>query len=105
MPKGELVIKGQYEWFKEKSEINRKHGFEFDEILDMFEDPFFYEIIDSLHSDWTQIRYNGIGYSKGVLKVVQVAFTERSRIHIISARPATSGERKLYYERIREVFG
>lgn len=38
MPKGELIVKGQYEWFSEKSEINKKHGFSFDEILDMFDD-------------------------------------------------------------------
>ncbi len=104
MPKGELVVKGKFEWFSEKSEVNKKHGFSFDEILDMFDDPYFYEIYDIEHSELNQTRYNGFGYAKGKLQVVQVAYTEDERTHIISARPATSGERKLYYDRIREIY-
>lgn len=34
MPKGELVIKGRFEWFSEKDELNvKKHGFSFEQIL------------------------------------------------------------------------
>ena len=104
MPKGELIIQGRFEWFSEKSEKNRKHGFTFDEILDMFDDPYFYEILDAAHSDLGQIRYNGFGYACGRLQVVQVVYTEDERTHIISARPATSRERKMYYDRLREIY-
>ncbi len=104
MPKGELIIQGRFEWFSEKSEVNRKHGFAFDEILDVFDDPYFFEILDIAHSDLEQTRYNGFGYAKGQLQVVQVAYTEEERTHIISARPATSRERKMYYDRLREIY-
>ncbi|QTQ13104.1 BrnT family toxin [Treponema parvum] len=104
MPKGKLVIKEQFEWFSEKSEVNKKHGFVFDEILDVFDDPYFYEIYDIKHSELNQTRYNGLGYAKGKLQVVQIAYTENGRTHIISARPATSQERKMYYDRVREIY-
>ena len=104
MPKGELIIQGRFEWFSEKSEINKKHGFSFEEILDVFDDPYFYEILDIIHSNNEQTRYNGFGYAKGQLQVVQVVYTENERTHIISARAATSRERKLYFERIRQIY-
>lgn len=104
MPKGNLVVKGQFEWFSEKNAMNKKHGFAFDEILDIFDDPYFYEIYDTGHSEANQTRYNGFGYAKGKLQVVQVAYTEDERTHIISARFATSRERKMYYDRIREIY-
>lgn len=103
MPKGELIVKGQFEWFSEKSKLNKKHGFAFHEILDVFDDPYFYEIYDIKHSDVNQTRYNGFGCAKGTLQAVQVAYTQDKRTHIISARPATSRERKLYYDRIRQI--
>ena len=105
MPKGELVIRGRFEWFSEKDELNVKnHGFSFEQILDVFDDPYFYEIYDTGHSMLNQTRYNGFGYAEGKVQVVQVVYTEEKRTHIISARPATSGERKLYYERLREIY-
>ena len=104
MPKGELVVKGQYEWFSEKSEINKKHGFSFDEILDVFDDIYYFEILDINHTDLEQTRYNGFGFSENKVCVVQVVYTENERKHIISARPATSRERKLYYDRLRAIY-
>ena len=104
MPKGELIVKGTFEWFNEKSTLNKKHGFTFDEILDVFDDPYFYEIYDIKHSKLHQTRYNGFGCIKGRVQVVQIVYTQNERIHIISARPATSKERQLYYDRIRELY-
>ena len=104
VPKGKLIVQGRFEWFSEKSELNKKHGFSFSEILDVFDDPYFYEIYDINHSAFNQTRYNGFGYAKGKLQVVQIAYTEDGRTHIISARPATSRERKLYYGRIEELY-
>ncbi len=113
MPKGELVVKGRFEWFSEKNGLNvRKHidangkGISFEDILTVFDDPCFFEIYDSAHSCDGQDRFIGLGYveSSG-LSVVQVVYTESGRIHIISARPATSRERKMYYDRLREIYG
>ena len=111
MPKGELVISGKFEWWSEKDEANmRNHkdannkGISFRDILPVFDDPNFYEIYDVNHSDIEQDRLNGLGYvEKAGLSVVQVVYTEQGRTHIISARPATSRERKMYYDRLREL--
>lgn len=112
MPKGELIVCGKFEWWSEKDEANiQKHkdannnGISFKDILSVFDDPYFYEIYDIAHSDDNQDRYNGLGYvEKSGLSVVQVVYTEQGRTHIISARPATSQERKMYYDRLREIY-
>lgn len=109
MPKGELVVCGKFEWWSEKDETNvRNHkdannnGISFRDILPVFVDPYFYDI---KHSDNGQDRYNGLGYvDKAGLSVVQVVYTEKGRTHIISARPATSQERKMYYDRLRAIY-
>ena len=42
------VVNGKYEWDSDKAELNiRKHGIAFEEILSVFDDPYFYEIYDS----------------------------------------------------------
>lgn len=113
MPKGGLVICGRYEWWSEKNEANaRNHknangnGISFRYILPVFEDAYFFEIYDAAHSGGGQYRYNGFGYvERAGLSVVQVAYTEQGRTHIISARPATSRERRMYYDRLREIYG
>ena len=112
MPKGELVVSGKFEWWSEKDEANiRNHkdannnGIFFNDILPVFDDPYFYEIYDTKHLDNEQDRYNGLGYvEKAGLSVVQVVYTEHGRTHIISARPATSQERKMYYDRLRRIY-
>lgn len=112
MPKGELVIREKYEWWSQKNEANianhkdaNNNGISFDDILSVFDDPYFYEIYDIKHSDAEQDRYNGFGYvEKSGLSVVQVTYTETGRTHIISARPATSQERKMYYDRLRKIY-
>lgn len=112
MPKGELVICGKFEWWAEKNEANiEKHkdannnGISFENILSVFDDPYFYEIYDINHSEDNQDRYNGLGYVETTgLSVVQVVYTEIGRTHIISARSATSQERRLYYERLRKIY-
>ena len=95
---GKTVMRGTFEWDEEKNEINRKkHGFGFEEILNMFDDPFFFEIYDSVHSDEAEDRYIGIGRAQGVL-VVTTCYTERTgRIRLISSRRATPKEEMMYY--------
>ena len=88
----------RFEWDSDKNEINKeKHGLSFEEILPVFDDPFFLERYDYLHSDENEDRILGIGNVNGVA-VVATAFTERQRIRIISARLASPTEEKVYYE-------
>lgn len=105
MPKGELIIKGRFEWFNEKDELNIKnHGFSFEQILDAFDDPYFYEIFDNVHSDIDQDRFFGLGCTNG-LCVVATSYTENERIHLISARLASPKEKMLYDEYCRKING
>ena len=93
----------QFEWDSEKNEINkRKHGLSFEEILPVFDDPFFLERYDYLHSDPDEDRMFGIGSVNGVA-IVATAFTERQRVRIISARLASSSEERVYHEYCRRL--
>ena len=50
---GETVTSddGRFEWDEAKNEINRKkHGFGFEEITDVFDDPYFLVRYDKNHS-------------------------------------------------------
>ena len=92
------VIHGKYEWDSDKNEINmRKHGIAFEEILPVFDDPYFYEIYDETHSTASEERYVGVGNVAGMM-IVTTVFTERERIRIINARLATALEEELYNE-------
>ena len=88
----------RFEWDSEKNEINRrKHGLSFEEILPVFDDPYFLDRYDYQHSSVTEDRMFGIGSVNGVA-IVAAAFTERQRIRIISARLASPFEEKVYHE-------
>ena len=92
------VVRGQFEWDSEKNEINmKKHGFSFEEILDVFDDPHFIERVDLEHSAIEEERFIGIGNING-LTIVATIYTERDRIRIISSRIATKQEEVFYYE-------
>ena len=100
---GKTIVKGNFEWDEDRNEVNiQKHGFGFDMILGMFESPFFWEQYDESHSG-DESRFTGMAIVEG-LSVVVSCYTERDRIRIISARRATSLERRKYYERLREIY-
>ena len=92
----------EFEWDERKNEANiKKHGINFFEAARVFEDVKRLEFYDEAHSLYEE-RYNVIGYVRDVLFVV---YTERDnfvekqeRIRIISARPATERERRMYYD-------
>ena len=93
----------RFEWDSEKNAINkRKHGLSFEEILPVFDDPFFFERFDYNHSKTEEDRMFGIGSVNGVA-IVATAFTERQRIRIISARLASPTEERVYYEYCRRL--
>lgn len=86
----------RFEWNPQKATTNlRKHGISFEEATTVFEDDLSLTGEDPDHSV-TEDRLVTFGLSnKGRLLVV--SHTDRQdRIRIISARPATRSERKLY---------
>jgi uncharacterized DUF497 family protein len=95
---------GRFEWDEEKNIINKeKHGFEFIEILSVFDDPRFYEIYDEGHSTDMEERFIGIG-ALGDIIILFCCYTERNgRTRIYSARPTEPKEEKLYYEYLKQA--
>ena len=86
----------EFEWDPEKAASNvEKHGVEFIEATTVFADPLELTITDPDHSE-NEDRFISLGRSASGTVLV-VSFTEReNRIRVISARPATSRERREY---------
>ncbi len=84
----------EFEWDGAKAKSNvEKHGVTFEEAAEVFFDPF-YQIGDTSVDE--EQRDFILGYSLPQ-RLLLVVYTERtSRTRIISARPATRAERKLY---------
>ncbi|MCI0494664.1 BrnT family toxin [candidate division KSB1 bacterium] len=86
----------EFEWDDNKARANLgKHGVTFEEAAEVFFDPFYQEgdaSIDNEQRDFIM----GYSLSQRLLLVVHTQRNERTRI--ISARPATRFERKLYEE-------
>ena len=88
----------EFEWDEDKAASNRKkHRVTFEEAATVFRDPLSQTGRDPDHSG-DEERFVIFGLStRGRLLVI--AHTERGdTIRIISARPATPGERKIYEE-------
>ncbi len=85
-----------FEWDRAKAKVNiEKHGVSFEEASTVFGDPLSITILDPLHSD-QEDRFVIIGVSRQFNMLV-IAHVERNdSIRIISARNATSVERKNY---------
>jgi uncharacterized DUF497 family protein len=88
----------QFEWDPRKASSNlRKHGVSFDEAATVFLDDLSLTGDDPDHSV-SEERYVTFGVSSAG-RLLVVAHTERgNRTRIITARPATPSERKLYEE-------
>ena len=86
----------EFEWDPEKAEANlRKHGVTFAELATVFFDPLSITIRDPLHSqDENRFVITGVSESQRHLVVVHV--DRGDRIRIVSARLATTTERKRY---------
>lgn len=87
-------------WDKEKAAANeKKHTVSFGEASEIFADPFLLSVIDH-RFEYGEERWIGIGTSKsGRLLVVAYQVLEghgSEQIRIVSARDATSKERKAY---------
>ena len=84
------------EWDEQKAAENlRKHGVLFETAAKVFLDNDRIEIYDAAHSTVDEDRYITIGMAGAVLTVV---YTERDlNIRLISARLASTRERRIYY--------
>jgi uncharacterized protein len=84
----------EFEWDENKATVNlQKHGVTFEEAAEAFFDPF-YQTGDATVDH--ELREFIIGYTFAQ-RLLLVIFTDRSeKTRIISARPATRSERKLY---------
>lgn len=88
----------EFRWDENKAATNlSKHGVSFDEAKTVFEDAFYVDFYDPDHSH-EEFRYIIVGQSENGHLLV-VSYTERGNtIRLISARKATSSERKAYEE-------
>jgi len=86
-----------FEWDETKAKSNfEKHGVKFEEAAEVFLDPF-YQYGEASAEDEEEREFI-IGYSLSP-RLLLAVYTERGeRTRIISARPATREERKLYEE-------
>ncbi len=86
----------QFEWDKEKAEINlKKHGLSFEEAKTVWDDYFYIDLYDDEHSE-EEKRFLIAGESnRNRLLIVSYTETENS-VRIISARELTPKERRDY---------
>jgi hypothetical protein len=84
----------EFEWDENKARSNiEKHGVTFEEAAEVFFDPF-YQTGDATANNEQRDLIIGYSLAQRLLLVVYVERGRRTRI--ISARPATRAERKLY---------
>ncbi len=89
------VVFGDFEWDAEKASSNRrKHGVSFEEAAEAMRDPSSVDFEDIAHLE------NLVTLAMSPRdRVLYVVTTERGdRVRIVSARVATSHERRLYEE-------
>jgi uncharacterized protein len=88
----------QFEWDSTKSEENLiKHAVDFEVACQAFFDPFVYVLEEETHDDEIRETLLGMTLQWNVLYVVYT-IRQGDIFRIISARPATSTERRLYEE-------
>ena len=92
-----LDEKLKFEWDENKRLSNiDKHGLDFYDVASVFLDEHKVYIKDTRNS-YGEIRYNVIGMKDGEL-LSSVCHTNRNdKVRIISFRPASRKERKIYY--------
>ena len=84
------------QWNSQKNEI--KHGVSAEEAESVFADRYHALFRDVIHSTASEHRYIILGESSQ-MRVLMVGFTvRRDKFRIITARPASRRERKLYEE-------
>lgn len=91
----------RFEWDESKNEENRKkHGLSFEVAIEVFNDPLYLSIFDSVIAE--EERYWAVGVIESLVVVV-VVYGSREEpgeevVRVISARKASARERRLYEE-------
>lgn len=86
-----------FEWGENKAKINvQKHGVTFEEAAEVFFDPFYQTGDASVDEKEACDFIIGYTFSQRLLLAVYMERDDRTRI--ISARPTTRAERKVYEE-------
>ncbi len=100
----------EFESDPSKAAINiKKHkkkdgaGLSFEEASEVFDDEWAIEEFDERNSTIDEARFRVLGRVKSQLVVVVVYTPRNSKRRIISARPATARERKVYYDRLGKI--
>ena len=85
-----------FEWDEAKREVNLvKHGVDFVDALGVFADPLRVERVDQ-RREYAEERRQAVGTVRG--QVLFVVYTLRGEVRrLISARRASSNERRAYY--------
>ena len=94
-----VSLDGGFEWDEDKNILNKKdHGFYFEEVLAVFNDPFFLEAYDRDNSTLYEVRWKGIAsFDRRIYFFI--SYTERdNRTRILSARLAEPLEKERYNE-------
>ncbi|GHT57614.1 hypothetical protein FACS1894109_10170 [Spirochaetia bacterium] len=103
----DVLYKGRYVWDRRKNEVNKKkHRISFEIAVDVFDDPFYYEVYDKRNSV-NEDRYNVTGEVTGLVngKFITVSVTYRNGlIRIFSARKADAMMVRSYYEVVESNF-
>jgi uncharacterized DUF497 family protein len=95
----------RFEWDETKDKKNIKnHGFSFNEILEVFDDPAFLEGFDSEHSE-EEDRYYGMGCLNNIVYIISFYTYRETRKRIFSARQADSKEQEKYDDYFKEING
>ena len=88
----------EFEWNTKKAEANeRKHGVSFSEAAEAFYDPNAVELFDDANSE-AEIRFRLLAFSPKRLLFVGFTIRDGEKIRIITARKATSVEKRYYYD-------
>lgn len=89
-------------WDDAKRDSNlAKHGYDFADMAEVFDGRFVVTRHDE-RLDYGEPRYNMLARFHG--RIVNVTFTPRAgRAHLISVRPASREERKVFDEREKEA--
>jgi uncharacterized DUF497 family protein len=92
------VVLGDFEWDDRKAALNlKKHGVSFEEALTALADPTALTVPDLVDPD-RSITIGASALSR-VLFVVHTENRRRGRVRLISARKASTAQRKKYEEK------
>ena len=85
-------------WDDGKRALNSvTHGYDFADLDDIFDGRFLVTRQDT-RKDYGEPRFNSVAELRGC--IINITFTPRvGRIHLISVRPASREERKVYHDK------